>query len=91
MTAPETRPAVCCRWASFLPLAKRPCGVAQWRTRRHRLRTAALGGERRLSSEVTHPVFGYVLSYRRVIALQARLLVRALTGEIPGYPPFKTR
>jgi CRISPR-associated protein Cas1 len=55
-------------------------------------RRAVLSGwERRLSSEVTHPVFGYVLSYRRVIALQARLLVRALTGEIPGYPPFKTR
>ncbi|QVL30007.1 CRISPR-associated endonuclease Cas1 [Telmatocola sphagniphila] len=47
--------------------------------------------ERRLSGEITHPVFGYVLSYRRVIALQARLLGRFLLGEIPAYPAFKTR
>jgi CRISPR-associated protein Cas1 len=55
-------------------------------------RRAVLGGwERRLQAEVTHPIFHYALSYRRVIALQARLLVRALLGEIPAYPPFKTR
>jgi len=47
--------------------------------------------ERRLESTVTHPVFGYTVSYRRVLEVQARLLARRLTGEIPEYPPFCTR
>lgn len=47
--------------------------------------------ERRMDEEVTHPIFGYRLSYRRVLEVQLRLLARALTGEIPSYPPFTTR
>lgn len=47
--------------------------------------------ERRLAQEVTHPLFGYKLSYRRLIELQARLLARHLLGEIPDYPNFTTR
>jgi CRISPR-associated protein Cas1 len=47
--------------------------------------------ERRLLSDVTHPVFGYTLSYRRVLMVQARLLGRVLTSELPEYPAFKTR
>ena len=47
--------------------------------------------ERRLDSLITHPVFGYRISYRRVLAVQARLLGRYLMGEIPHYPPFRTR
>jgi CRISP-associated protein Cas1 len=47
--------------------------------------------ERRLAQEVTHPQFGYKLSYRRLIELQARLLVRHLLGEIPDHPNFTTR
>lgn len=47
--------------------------------------------ERRMSQEVTHPIFGYRLSYRRLIEVQARLLGRYLTGEIPAYPNFRTR
>lgn len=47
--------------------------------------------ERRLNSEVIHPHFGYSLSYRRVLAVQARLLGRVLLGEIPVYPAFRTR
>lgn len=47
--------------------------------------------ERRLDTEVTHPVFGYSVSYRRVFEVQARLLGRFLTGEIAGYAPFCTR
>jgi len=55
-------------------------------------RRATLGAwERRVNSEVTHPLFGYVLSYRRVIQLQARLLSRVLLGEVREYPAFKTR
>ena len=47
--------------------------------------------ERRLSHEVTHPLFGYRVTYRRLIEVQARLLGRWLTGEIPDYPQFITR
>lgn len=47
--------------------------------------------ERRMDTLVTHPVFGYSVSYRRVLAVQARLLGRFLTGEVPEYRPFVTR
>jgi CRISP-associated protein Cas1 len=47
--------------------------------------------ERRLSQEITHPVFGYRVSYRRVFEVQARLLARHLAGEVPEYPTFTTR
>ncbi len=38
--------------------------------------------ERRLGHEVTHPLFGYRISYRRLLELQARLLGRYLLGEL---------
>lgn len=47
--------------------------------------------ERRMSQEVTHPVFNYRISYRRLFEVQARLLIRYLTGEISRYPSFVTR
>ena len=47
--------------------------------------------ERRMDSLVTHPTFGYAISYRRVLEVQARLLARYLTGELPYYRPFCTR
>ncbi|MCC6783395.1 MAG: CRISPR-associated endonuclease Cas1 [Planctomycetes bacterium] len=47
--------------------------------------------ERRMSQEVTHPLFGYRLSYRRLLEVQSRLLIRNLSGEIPDYPNFVTR
>lgn len=47
--------------------------------------------ERRLSHQVTHPLFGYSLPYRSLIELQARLLGRHLQGEIDHYPNFITR
>jgi len=47
--------------------------------------------ERRMSQEVTHPIFKYRINYRRVFEVQARLLIRYLTGEIPRFPNFVTR
>jgi CRISPR-associated protein Cas1 len=47
--------------------------------------------ESRLSSEITHPIFGYRVSYRRILEVQLRLLGRWLTGEIADYPVFTTR
>jgi CRISPR-associated protein Cas1 len=47
--------------------------------------------ERRLRTELRHPVFGYTLSYRRAIELQARILAAYLIGELPEYQPLVTR
>lgn len=47
--------------------------------------------ERRLGHEITHPLFGYRLEYRRLLELQARLLGRHLLGELDDYPNFTTR
>jgi CRISPR-associated protein Cas1 len=47
--------------------------------------------ERRMDTLVTHPVFGYKISYRRVLDVQARLLARYVSHEISEYPEFTTR
>jgi len=47
--------------------------------------------EQRLNATIVHPVFDYQVSYRRALELQARLLAKALTGEIEQYVPFTTR
>lgn len=47
--------------------------------------------ERRLDQEVTHPVFGYRVSMRRLLEVQARLLARHLCGEIDQYPHYLIR
>lgn len=54
-------------------------------------RTVIRALERRMTSKVTHPVFGYQVSYRQVIAMQARLLARFTQGELSTYPGFVTR
>jgi CRISPR-associated protein Cas1 len=47
--------------------------------------------ELRMDSLVTHPLFEYRVSYRRLLEIQARLLARVLQGEIGEYPVFTTR
>lgn len=47
--------------------------------------------EQRMDTQVTHPLFGYRVSYRRVLEIQARLLARVVMGELPEYPGFETR
>ena len=49
------------------------------------------GYERRMQTEVIHPIFGYKVSNRRVLEVQSRLLARVLSGEIKEYPAFVTR
>jgi len=49
------------------------------------------GYEQRLDTLVTHPLFGYRVSYRRIFEVQTRLLARHLTGELAAYPGFTTR
>lgn len=50
-----------------------------------------LAYEKRMDSLVTHPLFDYRVSYRRLLEIQTRLLARRLTGEITDYPVFQTR
>jgi CRISPR-associated protein Cas1 len=50
-----------------------------------------LAYERRMDQLIRHPVFGYQISYRRVLEVQCRLLGRYVTGEIATYPEFLTR
>lgn len=47
--------------------------------------------ERRMDEQIAHPVFGYRISYRQILSVQARLLARAFLGEIPNIPAFRTR
>lgn len=65
-----------------------PTGTALLPAARRRV---ILAHERRLDHLVAHPVFGYRISYRRVLEVQARLLGRLLLGEIADYPQFRTR
>lgn len=47
--------------------------------------------ERRMSQQTTHPIFGYQVSMRRMLLVQARLLSRFLLGELPSYPHYLPR
>ena len=47
--------------------------------------------DRRLEQETTHPLFGYRVSMRRLIEVQARLFARHLQGEIVPYPHYLPR
>jgi CRISPR-associated protein Cas1 len=47
--------------------------------------------ELRMDTLVTHPIFEYRVSYRRLLEVQVRLLARVLEGEIGDYPVFVTR
>jgi len=46
---------------------------------------------RRMETEVTHPVFDYRLSYRRMLMLHARLIAAWLLGEVPTLAFLTTR
>ncbi len=47
--------------------------------------------DRRMTTEVRHPVFGYRVSYRRAVEVQVRMVAAVLLGEIEHYQPFVTR
>ena len=55
-------------------------------------RKAVIGAfERRMDTLITHSLFKYSISYRRIMEVQARLLGRHLLGELKSYPGFTTR
>lgn len=47
--------------------------------------------QQRMSQEITHPIFGYNLSYRRIIELQCRFLAKVMRGELNEYTAFVVR
>ena len=47
--------------------------------------------ELRMDTLVTHPIFDYRVSYRRLLEIQTRLFARLLENEIKTYPVFVTR
>jgi CRISPR-associated protein Cas1 len=47
--------------------------------------------EQRKATLVTHPLFGYKMSYARMLEVQARLLAAYLRGDIPQYTGFTVR
>jgi CRISPR-associated protein Cas1 len=47
--------------------------------------------EARMDTLVTHPLFDYRVSYRRMLEIQARLLAKYVMAEIGEYPVFVTR
>jgi len=47
--------------------------------------------ERRMDVEVRHPIFGYRISYRRLLDVQTRLLAAHVLGEVDRYQAFETR
>jgi CRISP-associated protein Cas1 len=54
-------------------------------------KTVIRAWERRMTTHVRHPMFGYQVSYRRAAELQARILAACLTGELAAYQPLVTR
>lgn len=54
-------------------------------------RTVLRAYERRLATKIRHPIFGYQITYRRILDVQARLLAAVLVGEIPQYQAMVTR
>jgi CRISPR-associated protein Cas1 len=47
--------------------------------------------ESRMDGLVSHPLFDYRLSYRRMLDVQVRLLGKYIEGSVPEYPVFVTR
>jgi CRISP-associated protein Cas1 len=47
--------------------------------------------EQRKATVVTHPVYGYRMSYARMLEVQARMLAAFVRGEIPTYTGFTVR
>ena len=47
--------------------------------------------ELRMDTMVTHPLFDYRVSYRRMLEIQVRLLAKTIESDLPEYPVFVTR
>ncbi|HXG11749.1 MAG TPA: CRISPR-associated endonuclease Cas1 [Gemmataceae bacterium] len=50
-----------------------------------------LAYEQRKATIVTHPVYGYRMSYSRMLEVQARMLAAYVRGDVPQYTGFTVR
>lgn len=64
-------------------------GSSRLRDDGRRALTSAM--ERRLAQQITHPVFRYRVTWRRVIEVQARMVLGLLDGSQPRYVGVRTR
>jgi len=62
-----------------------------WRLHDAARRRVILAFEQRMDELITHPLFEYRMSYRRILETEARLLGRHLTGELNEWRPLVTR
>ena len=69
-------------------VVRRAGAVALTAAGRHRVIAAY---ERRMRTQITHPIFGYRAGYRRVIEIQARLLAKVIAGDVDAYRPLTAR
>jgi CRISPR-associated protein Cas1 len=47
--------------------------------------------EQRKATVITHPVYGYKMSYSRMLEVQARMLAAYVRGSVPAYTGFTVR
>lgn len=47
--------------------------------------------ERRVAVTLDHPIYGYRVSYRRAMELQARQLAAVIDGQLAAYRALTTR
>lgn len=65
--------------------------LGTWRLRDDARKVLVRGYERRVEQELTHPVFGYRLSVRRAMEVQARMLLGVLDGTQDSYVGIRVR
>ena len=47
--------------------------------------------EQRKATVISHPVYGYRISYARMLEVQARMLASFVRGGVPAYTGFTVR
>jgi CRISPR-associated protein Cas1 len=65
--------------------------LGSWRLRDSGRKALLANYERRLATLFTHPVFGYRITWRRAIEVQARLVLGVIDGSQPRYIGITTR
>lgn len=65
--------------------------LGDWRLRDSGRRSLVSAFQRRMQQEITHPVFGYRVTWRRVVEVQARMVLGVLDGSQPDYVGIRTR
>lgn len=62
-----------------------------WRLREAGRKALVAGYERRVAQEFKHPVFGYQVTWRRAMEVQARMVLGVIDGTQPSYVGIRVR